>query len=70
MWNLKYNINEPIYKTNRPTNAENKLMTISKGESGGGMSQEFGISRHKLLYIKQIDNKVLLHMQGTLFNIL
>ena len=70
MWNLKYNINESIYKTNRPTNAENKLMTISKGESGGGTSQEFGVSRYKLLYIKQIDNKVLLHMQGTLFNIL
>ena len=37
IWNLKYNTNESIYKTNRLTDIENKL-TIAKGErnEGGG----------------------------------
>ena len=26
MWNLKYGINEPIYKTNRLTDIENRCM--------------------------------------------
>ena len=33
MWNLKYGINEPIYKTNRHTVIENSLM-VAKGERG------------------------------------
>ena len=33
MWNLKKKLyNEPIYKTNRITNVENKLL-ITKGEN-------------------------------------
>ena len=35
MWNLKNGTNEPIYKTNRVTDVENKLMA-TKGERGGG----------------------------------
>ena len=35
---------------------------VAKGEGvGGGMDQEFGVSRCKLLYIGQINNKVLLY---------
>ena len=30
----------------------------------GGINQEFGISRYKLRYIKQINNKVLLYSTG------
>ena len=42
---------------------ENRLI-VAKGEGGGGgMDWEFGISRHKLLYIKWI-NKVLLYSTG------
>ena len=42
---------------------ENRLV-VAKGEGGGGgMDWEFGISRHKLLYIKWI-NKVLLYSTG------
>ena len=31
---------------------------------GGGMDQEFGMSRFKLLYAEWINNKVLLHSTG------
>ena len=35
---------------------------VTKGERGGrGINKEFGISRYKLLYIKEINNKVLLY---------
>ena len=37
---------------------------------GRGMVWEFGLSRCKLVYIEYIKNKVLLHRQGTIFNIL
>ena len=33
MWNLKYDTNELIYKANRLTDIENKLMA-TKGEGG------------------------------------
>ena len=33
MWNLKYDTNELIYKTNRLTDTDNKLM-FTKGEGG------------------------------------
>ena len=46
----KYDTKELIYKTE--TDTENKFM-VTKGErEGGGINQEFGISRYKLLYIK------------------
>ena len=32
-----------------------------RGEGGGGMHWEFGVSRHKLLYMEWINNKVLLY---------
>ena len=31
---------------------------------------EFGISKYRLLYIKQVNNKVLLYRIGAIFNIL
>ena len=34
MWNLKYGTNEPIYKTNRFTDTENKPV-VARGEGGG-----------------------------------
>ena len=42
----------------------------AKGDGGGGMDWEFGVSRRKLLYLEWINNKVLLYSKGTLFNIL
>ena len=35
-----------------------------RGKGRGGINEEFGISRYKLLYIKQINNKVLLYSTG------
>ena len=61
MWNLKKNdTNELIYKTEIDSpDIENKLM-VTKGERRWrGISSEFGISRHTLLYIKWFpDNSV------------
>ena len=35
-----------------------------RGGVGGGMEWEFGVSRCKLLYIKWINNKILLYSTG------
>ena len=35
MWNLKYNTNEPIYKTETDTDTENRLV-VAKGDGGWG----------------------------------
>ena len=60
--NLKYDTNELIYK--RDSQRENKVV-VTKGEvAGGGTDWEFGISKCKLVYIKWIDNKVLLYSMG------
>ena len=64
MWNLKYDTNEPIYKTNRLADIENSLVVAKGKGSRGGMDWEFGISRCKLLYIEWINNKVLLYSTG------
>ena len=65
MWNLKYDTNEPIYKTEINTSLENRLV-IAKGEGkdGGSMNWEFELSRRKLLHREWINNKVLLHSTG------
>ena len=59
MWNLKYDTNEPVYKTETDSRREQTC-----GCRGGGMEWEFGISRCKLLYIGWINNKVLLYSTG------
>ena len=63
MWNLKYDINKLTYKTetDSQTLKTNLWLPNGKGGRGGGINQEFWISRYKLLYIKQIDNKVPLY---------
>ena len=45
------------------TDTENRLVVTKEGV-GGGMDWEFGISRCKLLYIGQVNNKVLLYSTG------
>ena len=51
-WNLKYDINEHIYKTDRLTDIENRLVVAKVGSRyKGGKYWEFGISRCNLLYI-------------------
>ena len=48
MWNLKYDIQELIYKTEMDSQIESKLM-VTKEERGGGIT---GINRYTLPYIK------------------
>ena len=59
MWNLKYDTNELIYKTETDSQTENRLVVAKQGKEG--MDWEFGISRYKLLYREWINNKVLLY---------
>ena len=47
----KNDTNELIYKTNRLTDIENKLM-VTKGEVGVGTDEECVVNRYKLLYTK------------------
>ena len=55
---------------NRITDIENRPV-VAKGEGvGGGMEWEVGVSRHKLLYIEWINNKVYCIAQRSIFNIL
>ena len=54
MWNLKHDTNEFILQ-NRNRLTENKTVVAK----GGGMDQEFGISKRKLLHIGWINNKIL-----------
>ena len=50
MWNLKHGANELTYETDRLTDTENRLVVAKREGSGGGMEEEFGVSRCKLLY--------------------
>ena len=65
MWNLKYDPNELIYKTETESQTEKTYLWLPKEEgSGGRMDWEFGISRCKLLYIQWMKNMVLLYSTG------
>ena len=47
MWNLKYDTNELIYKTE----AQKTNLWLPK-EKGGGINYKFENNRYKLLYVK------------------
>ena len=64
MWNLKYDTNELIHKTETHRHREQICGCQGWGGGGEGMDWEFGISRCKLLYIGWINNKVLLYSTG------
>ena len=52
IWNLKYNTNEHIYKTETDAQIQTTDLWLPTGRgSGGGKDWKFGISRCKLLYI-------------------
>ena len=52
MCNLKYDTNELIYKTEKDSHVENRLVAAKAKWGWGGVEWEFGISRCKLLHIK------------------
>ena len=60
MWNLKYDTDEPIYERER----DHREQIRGSRRRVGGDRQEFGTSRCKLLYIKWMNNKVLLYSTG------
>ena len=50
MWNLKYDTNEHIYKTQTDSQTEKTNLWLPHGKAGeGGINSEFGISKYKLL---------------------
>ena len=50
-------------QTHRQTDIENKLMVTKGNKEEGGINQEFGINKYKLLYINYM-NKDLLYSTG------
>ena len=71
MWNLKYGLNEPIYKTE--TDSETwrmDLWLLRRRRGGRGMHRKCGFGGCKLLRIEWKNNKVLMYSMGTIFNIL
>ena len=64
MWNLKYATNELIYKTEADSQTQKTNLWLPKEKDGRGISQELVISGYKVLYIRQINNKVLLYSTG------
>ena len=63
MWNLKYDTNELIYKTETDSQTWRTDLWLPRGR-GEGLDWEFGTSRCKLLYIEWINNMVLLYSTG------
>ena len=60
-----YNISPKthLWNGNRLTDIESRLW-LPRGQDQGGMDWELGISRYKLLYLKGINNKILLYSTG------
>ena len=61
MWNLKYDPDEPIHEAETESRTYRTDWWLPRGRGWGGMEWEVGISRCKLLYVKWINNKVLLY---------
>ena len=51
-----------MYKTNRLTDTESKLLVTKVETEEVGINQEYGINRYKLLYIKYISSKDLVYI--------
>ena len=64
MWNLKYDTNEPVYKTELARRHREQTCGCQGGGGRGGMDWELEIHRRKLLYREWVNNKVLLHSTG------
>ena len=58
MWNLKYDANKLIHKTD----VENRLLVVEG--NGRGTDWQFGVSRCKLVYIRWLNSKFPLYSTG------
>ena len=59
-----------LFTKQKQTHRPRKQTYTYQIKVGGGINQEYGFNRDKLLHIKQINNKNLLYSQGTIFKIL
>ena len=66
MWNLKYDANEPIYKTE--TDSQRTDLWLPR-EAARGMDWEAGACRCKPFHTEWMSTQVLLDSTGALFNI-
>ena len=58
MWNLKYDTNEPNYKTKTDSQTYKTDLWLTRGRgAGGGMDWEVGVSRCKLFYLYRMDKR-------------
>ena len=64
IWNLIYDTNILIYKKETDSAQRTRLVVAKEEGCGGEMDWKFGISRCRLLYIEQINTKVLLYIPG------
>ena len=64
MYNLKYDTNELVYKTEIDSQTQKKKLMAFKGGKAGRDRLEFGINKYTLLYVKQTINKDLLYSTG------
>ena len=61
MQNLKYDNNEQTHKTETDSQTQRTNLWLPKAKPGRGeINEKSGISRYKLLYVKQINHKVIL----------
>ena len=61
MWYLKYDTNEPIYRTEIDSQTQRTDWCLPRGRGLGRGGVSGSVSRCKLLYIQWIRNKALLH---------
>ena len=61
MWNLKYDTNEFIYKTEIDSQTQNKLMVTKGGKEGKEMDCESGVGR---LHLGCINDTILMYSRG------
>ena len=64
MWNLKYGINDPIYRTETDSQTWRTGLWLPRRRGGSGMDGEFGVHRCKLLHLEWMGYGVLLYSTG------
>ena len=71
MWNLKYDTNELIYKTQTDSQTQRINLWLARSRAGGGrMAWEAAVSTDKLLYMEGITTRSYCTAQRTIFNTL
>ena len=64
MWNLKYDANEPIYKTETVSGTQRASWRLPTRQRLGRDQGEAGVSRRELLYGEWVNSRLLLHSTG------